>query len=262
MLGRVDTILGVFDDSDQVLTLHELTRPHRRSPSRPCTACSSSSSRWDGSNATSTATAWACASSRSAASPPAAGASPRRRSPTSTPCRRPPDSPCNSRFSTAPRSIYLHRVTASDFSLPTREGGRQPAHCTALGQGDARLRRGGGGRGPAPTTCLGGHPTPSPRPRRLSAELDEIAEPPVSPSIARRRYEGLACVAAPLRSTGRAIAAVSVTGPDRPVRRRPRRPEAPADHRGDLERTIPPPLSASRHPTLRHRTAAAPRLDV
>ncbi len=49
-------------------------------------------------------------------------------------------------------------------------------------------------------------------PRDLEIELERIAETGLAFDH-QESYEGLACVAAPLRSSGRAIAAVSVTGP-------------------------------------------------
>ena len=49
-------------------------------------------------------------------------------------------------------------------------------------------------------------------PRDLEIELERIAETGLAFDH-QESYEGLACVAAPLRGSGRAIGAVSVTGP-------------------------------------------------
>jgi DNA-binding IclR family transcriptional regulator len=48
--------------------------------------------------------------------------------------------------------------------------------------------------------------------RELAIELERIAETGLAFDH-QESYEGMACVAAPLRSSGRAIGAVSVTGP-------------------------------------------------
>ena len=108
--------------------------------------------------------------------------------------------------------VYLERIPMRGFRLPTRQGGRQPAYCTALGQGDARLRR----RAPPPRcwprSSPGARPAPSPSRRDLELELERIAETGLAFDH-QESYEGLACVAAPLRGSGRAIGAVSVTGP-------------------------------------------------
>lgn len=107
--------------------------------------------------------------------------------------------------------IYLHRITAGDFELPTRDGGRKPAYCTGLGKAMLAFDP------EAAADVLAGdlprrtrHTLTSPA--ALSSDLDTIAE--TGFAVDREEaYEGLTCVAAPLRSTGRAIAAVSVTGP-------------------------------------------------
>lgn len=107
--------------------------------------------------------------------------------------------------------VYLHRIAPGDFSLPTREGGRQPAHCTALGKAMLAFD---------PETAeevLDGelaartaHTLTSPG--DLAADLERIAADGLA-FDREESYDGLACVAAPLRNAGRAIAAVSVTGP-------------------------------------------------
>lgn len=106
--------------------------------------------------------------------------------------------------------VYLERIPMKGFRLPTRQGGRQPAHCTALGKAmlafddetAAELLR---------------HDLPARTSRTLTApelrlELERIAECGLAYDH-QESYEGLACVAAPIRGSGRAIGAVSVTGP-------------------------------------------------
>ncbi len=107
--------------------------------------------------------------------------------------------------------LYLERIPMSDFGLPTRQGGRQPAYCTGLGKAmlafDAEA---------AEEVLEQDLPRRTPRtitsPRELRLELDRIAATGLAFDH-QESYEGLACVAAPLRGAGRAIGAVSVTGP-------------------------------------------------
>ena len=106
--------------------------------------------------------------------------------------------------------VYLDRIVVGPLRLPTRRGGRKPAYCTGLGKAmiafdDEAIR----------AVISSGMP-------RKTAET--ITEPPVLRSqlndirttgIAFDRaesYKNLVCVAAPIRGSGRAIGAVSVTG--------------------------------------------------
>jgi DNA-binding IclR family transcriptional regulator len=107
--------------------------------------------------------------------------------------------------------VYLERIPMRGFSLPTRQGGRQPAYCTGLGKAmlafddeaiDEVLTQ------PLPQRT----PRTLTRPRDLEIELERIAATGLAFDH-QESYEGLACVAAPLRGSGRAIAAVSVSGP-------------------------------------------------
>jgi DNA-binding IclR family transcriptional regulator len=106
--------------------------------------------------------------------------------------------------------VYLERIVNGDFPLPTREGGRQPAYCTALGKAMLAFD-------PETTAEVLAEECP-PRteqtltPDRLRSELRKVAETGLAYDH-QEAYPGLACVAAPLRNAGRAIAAVSVTGP-------------------------------------------------
>ncbi|MGW3645378.1 IclR family transcriptional regulator [Streptomyces sp. NPDC000878] len=107
--------------------------------------------------------------------------------------------------------VYLERIVVGPVRLPTRRGGRQPAYCTALGKAMAAFD------GEAMRAVVS-----SPMPRRtantitesfaLWTELDQIRK--VGIALDRSEaYEELVCVAAPIRDSGRAIGAVSVTGP-------------------------------------------------
>lgn len=107
--------------------------------------------------------------------------------------------------------VYLERIIPGDFNLPTREGGRQPAYCTALGKVMLAFD-------PVAAAEILAQDLP-PRtdrtltsPTALMAELDRTAEEGLAFDH-QEAYAGLACVAAPVRNAGRAIAAVSVTGP-------------------------------------------------
>jgi DNA-binding IclR family transcriptional regulator len=107
--------------------------------------------------------------------------------------------------------VYLERVTVGRYHLPTRLGGRMPAYCTGLGKAmlafdddaaaevlDAEL--------PARTAATLSSPD------RLRTELARIRTKGVALDL-QESYEGLGCVAAPIRNSGRAIGAVSVSGP-------------------------------------------------
>lgn len=107
--------------------------------------------------------------------------------------------------------VYLEKLPVRGLNLPTRDGGRMPAHCTALGKAMlafagpeelARLADAGLERRTARTIV---------EPVRLGTELEAIRRD----GLAYDREEacpGIACVAAPIRGAGRAIGAVSATG--------------------------------------------------
>ena len=107
--------------------------------------------------------------------------------------------------------VYLERVLVDGAGLPTRLGGRMPAHCTALGKAmlafDAstaeqvmasQLRR------------LTRHTITEPD--ALRSNLARVRTSGVAFDV-KESYEEIGCVAAPIRNSGRAIGAVSVTGP-------------------------------------------------
>jgi len=107
--------------------------------------------------------------------------------------------------------VYLDRVTTSRVSLPTRVGGREPAYCTALGkvmlaftdpasQASALT----GMRRRTESTVI--------EPRAIQSALDSARQTGVAYDR-EEAYQGLGCVASPIRSGARVIGAVSVTGP-------------------------------------------------
>jgi len=109
--------------------------------------------------------------------------------------------------------VYLERIVVGEFSLPTRLGGRMPAYCTGLGK--AMLAYDDAAADQVMSATL---------PRRtaftiteasaLRADLEQVRSLGVARDV-NEAYDGLVCVAAPIRNAGRAIAAVSVTGPAR-----------------------------------------------
>jgi DNA-binding IclR family transcriptional regulator len=107
--------------------------------------------------------------------------------------------------------VYLDRVATTRVSLPTRVGGREPAYCTALGKAMLAFED------PASQAAA---LTSMPRrteftitePRAMQAALDS-ARQTGSAFDREEAYRGIACIASPIRSGGRAIGAVSVTGP-------------------------------------------------
>ncbi len=133
VLGRVDCVIGAFDRADGALTLHELTERTGLPKSTVHRMVDQL-----------VAIGWierevsgyrigmrlfeigGLASRRSRLSDLAAR--------TCTPSRWPPGSPCRWRSSTARGVVYLERIPMKGFRLPTRQGGRQPAYCTALGK--------------------------------------------------------------------------------------------------------------------------------
>jgi DNA-binding IclR family transcriptional regulator len=107
--------------------------------------------------------------------------------------------------------VYLERVVTSPIRLPTRRGGRKPAYCTALGKAmvaydDDAIRAVTSAAMPRKTART------ITEPGALWTELEQVR----SAGVAFDRgeaYQELVCVAAPVRGSGNAIAAVSVTGP-------------------------------------------------
>lgn len=107
--------------------------------------------------------------------------------------------------------VYLVKLPIRGLALPTRDGGRMPAHCTGLGKAMLayaneeqveRVLAAGLVRRTATTIV---------DEAALRAELEEVR----ARGIAYDREEGctgVACVAAPIRGSGRAIGAVSVSG--------------------------------------------------
>ncbi|POX42215.1 IclR family transcriptional regulator [Streptomyces sp. Ru73] len=111
-----------------------------------------------------------------------------------------------------PEVVYLERLGGTaDASVPSRTGGRQPAYCTGTGKAIlafseqalvAEVLR-AGLRPRTPYTIV--------RPRHFHAELARIRERGVA-FDREEAFRGVACVAAPLRGAGRAVASVSVCG--------------------------------------------------
>ncbi|MFW0793952.1 IclR family transcriptional regulator [Gordonia sp. CPCC 205515] len=107
--------------------------------------------------------------------------------------------------------VYLEKIGgALAESIPTRVGGRQPAHCTAVGKAILAYRDS------APSASM----SPLARKTRysianttaLNTELQKVR----ALNIAYEREEslpGIGCVAAPIGDVDDAIAAVSVCGP-------------------------------------------------
>jgi DNA-binding IclR family transcriptional regulator len=109
--------------------------------------------------------------------------------------------------------VYLDKISGHrSATVPSRVGGRFPAHCSAIGkamlayadaaQVDAALERGLAPR--TPRTIV--------NPDALRLELERIRTRGVAIDH-EEAMAGITCVAAPIRGAGRAIAAVSVTGP-------------------------------------------------
>lgn len=107
--------------------------------------------------------------------------------------------------------VYLDRVITTDYQLPTRQGGRMPAYCTGLGKAmlafdDTSAEHVLATDLPARTSAT------LATPEELRSDLERVRSHGVA-FDRQESYDGLACVAAPIRNSGRAIGAVSVTGP-------------------------------------------------
>jgi DNA-binding IclR family transcriptional regulator len=107
--------------------------------------------------------------------------------------------------------VYLDRIAMTRFNLPSRVGGRAPAYCTALGKAMLAFADQAG-----QDSALADMPRRTEftitDPRVMQAELETIRRTGVAYDR-EEAYRGLCCVAAPIRSGGRTIGAVSVTGP-------------------------------------------------
>jgi DNA-binding IclR family transcriptional regulator len=106
--------------------------------------------------------------------------------------------------------VYLERILVGPVRIPTRRGGRKPAYCTALGKAMLAFDE------DAMRAVIG---APMPRktvntitePFALRSALKQVRDAGVAFDRGEA-YDDLVCVAAPIRSSGRMIGAVSVTG--------------------------------------------------
>lgn len=107
--------------------------------------------------------------------------------------------------------VYVDKVSHRETPrLPSRIGGRMPAHCTALGKSLLAFS------GPDQVDLRPEHltartPFTIVAPARLERELIRIADRGIAIDL-EEAVRGVACVAAPIRGAGRAIAAVSISG--------------------------------------------------
>jgi len=108
--------------------------------------------------------------------------------------------------------VYLSKVSSRELDVPSRIGGRMPAHCTALGKAilafasddeiDAVVRHG--------LRARTAHTVVAPAAFRAALAETKVLGVAYEHGEAVR---GVSCVAAPIRSSGRAIASISITGP-------------------------------------------------
>jgi len=107
--------------------------------------------------------------------------------------------------------VYLERIVVGPIRLPTRRGGRKPAYCTALGKALAAYDDDA-------MHAVIAAPMPRMTPKTITepvalwTELKRVRDDGVAFDRGEA-YAELVCVAAPIRSSGTAIGAVSVTGP-------------------------------------------------
>jgi DNA-binding IclR family transcriptional regulator len=112
--------------------------------------------------------------------------------------------------------VYLDRVTTARVSLPTRVGGREPAYCTALGKVLLAFES-PAGQSSALARAARRTEFTIIEPRALQGALASARQTGIAYDR-EEAYQGLGCVASPIRSGDRAIGAVSVTGPIARVR--------------------------------------------
>jgi DNA-binding IclR family transcriptional regulator len=107
--------------------------------------------------------------------------------------------------------VYLDRIAMTRFALPTRIGGREPAHCTAVGKAMLAFED---QASQAVTLANMARRTEFTitEPRAMQAVLESVRRTGVAYDR-EEAYRGVGCVAAPIRSGGRTIGAVSATGP-------------------------------------------------
>jgi DNA-binding IclR family transcriptional regulator len=108
--------------------------------------------------------------------------------------------------------VYLERIPMAGFQLPTRDGGRMPAYCTGLGKAMLAYAPSSDVSAVLERTLERLTPNTITEPAAFREELDLVR----SAGFASDREEaciGVSCVSAPIRGSGRAIAALSVCGP-------------------------------------------------
>ena len=96
-------------------------------------------------------------------------------------------------------------------SLPTRVGGRQPAYCTAVGKAMLAFED-QASQASALANVVRRTEFTITEPRVMHATLESVRRTGVAYDR-EEAYLGLGCVAAPIRSRGRTVGAVSATGP-------------------------------------------------
>lgn len=107
--------------------------------------------------------------------------------------------------------VYLDRVTTNRVTLPTRVGGREPAYCTAIGKAMLAFESQASQASALSRTRRRTEFTLV-EPRAMQGALDSVRQTGVAYDR-EEAYQGLGCVASPIRSGDRVIGAVSVTGP-------------------------------------------------
>lgn len=104
--------------------------------------------------------------------------------------------------------VYLDKLSPRRVDVPTRVGGRRPAPSTALGKVMLAFES----EGHRSEVLTASAHESGPAAEALHLDLRRTQADGVA-TEASESVHGLACVAAPVRGLGRAIAAVSITGP-------------------------------------------------
>lgn len=107
--------------------------------------------------------------------------------------------------------LYLKKLSADGLALPTREGGRMPAHCTALGKAMLAFAAPDEVRHVLDMKMDKLTPFTITSPQELVGELRRVRTSGIATDN-QENTDGVVCVSSPIRGSGRAIGAISVTG--------------------------------------------------
>ncbi|WP_172875934.1 IclR family transcriptional regulator [Micromonospora inositola] len=107
--------------------------------------------------------------------------------------------------------VYLERILVRGFQLPTRQGGRMPAYCTALGKALLAFGSAADVERLMSVTLTAFTRNTMASPNALLRELAQARQAGYAQDR-EEAYAGVSCISVPLRGSGRAVAAFSLCG--------------------------------------------------